>query len=221
MLLRLRSTFIQARYVYKVKMATQQQQAAPAPSSSLSTSTMMIGGGGGGIGGSSSSNNNNNTLLAESALSELNETVSRLSSHKGVETVQILNRNGDIITESTSRTTIATSATSAAAASTTSTVATIETSSVATAPGAATATVTGASSTSSSLEGESGIGIDPTTLYLTKQAALTKKLMEIAGMYLQNSDMDDEVSFIQIRSKNGQELMIAPNEGYVLAVHKR
>jgi hypothetical protein len=36
----------------------------------------------------------------QSGLIELNETVSRLASYKGVELVQILNRNGDIITES-------------------------------------------------------------------------------------------------------------------------
>uniref|UniRef100_A0A7S3L790 Roadblock/LAMTOR2 domain-containing protein n=1 Tax=Amphora coffeiformis TaxID=265554 RepID=A0A7S3L790_9STRA len=35
-------------------------------------------------------------------LQELQETVSRLSSHKGVEAVLILNRNGDIIAESSS-----------------------------------------------------------------------------------------------------------------------
>ena len=40
---------------------------------------------------------------ASANLQELQETVSRLSSHAGVEAVLILNRSGDIIAESTKR----------------------------------------------------------------------------------------------------------------------
>jgi dynein light chain roadblock-type len=104
--------------------------------------------------------NQSQLQASENARTELNETVSRLSSHKGVEAVQILNRDGDIVTESGSAAT-------------------------------------------------------------PKQAALVKKLMEAAGSYIQSLEPEDEVSFLQIRSKGGQELMIAPHQGYVLAVLKR
>lgn len=96
---------------------------------------------------------------ASANLIELNETVSRISLHKGVEAVQILNKAGDIITESGS-----------------------------TSP---------------------------------KQAALTKKLLVSAANYLKSLDADDEVAFLQIRSKGGRELMIAPHQGFALVVLKR
>ena len=90
---------------------------------------------------------------------ELNETVSRISSHKGVEAVQILNKSGDIISESGSS--------------------------------------------------------NP------QQAALIKKLMRSAKNYLKSLDEDDEIAFLQIRSKGGRELMIAPPLGFALVVLKR
>jgi dynein light chain roadblock-type len=96
---------------------------------------------------------------AHANLLELNETVSRLSSHKGVEAVQILNKAGDIISESGSAS--------------------------------------------------------------PKQAVFVKKLMEAAATYLKSLDADDEVAFLQIRSKGGRELMIAPHQGFALVVLKR
>lgn len=93
-------------------------------------------------------------------MQELQETVSRLSSHKGVDAVMILNRSGDIL------------AVSGSAAN-------------------------------------------------MHQAKMTKKLLEAANAYLKSLKEDDEVSFLQIRSKESQELMIAPHQGFVLAVLKR
>ena len=161
------------------------------------------GGGGGGVG----------TIPVDVALTELNETVSRLASHKGVETVQILNRDGDIITESSSNP-----------------AASITVSSEVTSASSTTTPTTNQATTTATPNGNDATQSTPTTsvdspvaqqTFLTKQAALTKKIMDLAGQYLHNVDGDDEVSFIQIRSKSGQELLIAPHEGYVLAVHKR
>jgi predicted regulator of Ras-like GTPase activity (Roadblock/LC7/MglB family) len=101
------------------------------------------------------------STVAHANLLELNETVSRISSHEGVESVQILNKAGDILAES-------------------------------------------------------GSSSSP-----PKQAALTKKLLASAANYLQALDADDEVAFLQIRSKGGRELMIAPHQGFALVVLKR
>jgi len=92
-------------------------------------------------------------------LQELQETVSRLSSHKGVKAVLILNRAGDILVES----------------------------------------------------GPQG---NP------QNAKYVKQLMDMATSYLLTLSPDDEVSFLQIRSTQHRELMIAPHEGFVLAVLK-
>ena len=90
-------------------------------------------------------------------LQELQDTVSRLSSHKGVKSVLILNRKGDILVSSS-----------------------------------------GAVDT----------------------AQWTQKLLKTANSYLQSLAPDDEVSFLQLRSQQHREVMIAPHEGYVLAVLK-
>jgi dynein light chain roadblock-type len=103
---------------------------------------------------------NNDTLIN---LQEMQETVSRLSSHKGVQMVLILNRNGDILVESG---------------------------------------ITGGNS----LEHASNI----------------QKLLTAANTYLQQCvHAEDEVAFLQIRSKDNHDLMISPHEGFVLAVLKR
>ena len=94
-------------------------------------------------------------------LQEMQETVSRLSSHKGVQMVLILNRNGDIMVES----------------------------------------------------GSNNNG--PTN------AKNIQKLLSAANLYFQTTDADDQVSFVQVRSKDNHELMISPHEGFVLAVLKR
>lgn len=92
---------------------------------------------------------------------ELQETVSRLSSHKGVEAVLILNKKGDKILV------------------------------------------------------QSGSAADQ------KQAVFVKKLLQTATFYLQSLQPDDEVTFLQVRSKQQQEVMIAPHGDFVLAVLKR
>lgn len=96
-----------------------------------------------------------------SNLQEMQETVSRLSSHKGVMLVLILNRNGDILVES-----------------------------------------------GSSQDGPS-------------HSKNIQKLMEAANIYFRSISSDDEVSFLQLRSKDHHELLISPHEGYILAVLKR
>lgn len=104
---------------------------------------------------------------------ELQETVSRLASHKGVQSVLILNRQGDILAESI------------------------------------------ANSTPPSNTDDS----PPEQKHeLAKQS---HKLLLSAKAYLESLDPDDEVAFLQLRSRNNNEVMIAPHEGYVLAVSKR
>jgi dynein light chain roadblock-type len=91
---------------------------------------------------------------------ELQETVSRLSSHKGVEAVLILNKQGDILVQS-------------------------------------------------------GSAAD------MQQAIFTRQLMKLADQHLAGLLPGDEVSFLQIRSKQHQEIMIAPHGDFILAVLKR
>jgi hypothetical protein len=105
---------------------------------------------------------------------ELHETVSRLSSHKGVEAVQILNRAGDIVAAQTT---------------------------------GSTESSTGSSSSSS-----------------LKQAKLIENLHRAATEYLHSTTTDDEsdeISFLQLRTKQGRELYLSPHQGFVLAVLKR
>jgi dynein light chain roadblock-type len=97
---------------------------------------------------------------------ELQETVSRLSSHKGVEAVLILNKQGDILVQSGSAVTAS--------------------------------------------------GDEDFT-----QAKFIRQLMQIANTYVTSLMPEDEVSFLQIRSKQHQEIMIAPHGDFVLAVLKR
>lgn len=94
---------------------------------------------------------------SESNMAELQETVSRLSSHKGVEAVDIWKGTKDVI---------------------------------------------------------SG---DP------KQVAAAQKLLDSAKEYFAtvSGGSDDPVSFIQVKSNSGIEVMVAPHEGFVLAVRKR
>jgi dynein light chain roadblock-type len=114
----------------------------------------------------SSSQNTGTTSSSNVNLQELNETVSRLSAHKGVEMVQILNRNGDIIV------------------------------------------------------GDSENGGGGSSEAQQQHAASTQKLIRTAATYLQQLDPDDEISFLQLRSKGGRELMISPHQGYALVVLK-
>ncbi|GAX26759.1 dynein light chain roadblock-type [Fistulifera solaris] len=104
------------------------------------------------------------------SIQELQDTVSRLASHKGVQSVLILNREGDILAESIVNFT-------------------------------------------------PSLNVDEAPKHeLAKQS---HKLLTSARAYLQSLDPNDEVAFLQLRSKNNHEVMIAPHEGYVLAVSKR
>lgn len=116
------------------------------------------------------------TELGDVSIQELQETVSRLSSHKGVQSVLILNRQGDILAESIA-------------------------SSLSAAP------LYNADDSPSEQKHE-----------LAKQS---HKLLASAKAYLESFDPSDDVAFLQLRSKNNTEVMIAPHEGYVLAVSKR
>lgn len=56
----------------------------------------------------------------------------------------------------------------------------------------------------------------------SKRAVACQKLLETAKRAVQSKDDDDEeVSFLQIRSSTGRELMIAPHEGFCLVVVKK
>lgn len=121
------------------------------------------------------SSTSSSSSSSEANLLELNETVSRISAHKGVEAVQILNKAGDIIAESGGNNQQSQQQPEAAAAATTT----------------------------------------------TATARLTKKLLHAATTYLRSLDADDEVAFLQMRSKGGRELMIAPHQGFALVVLKR
>ncbi|EEC47755.1 roadblock-related dynein light chain [Phaeodactylum tricornutum CCAP 1055/1] len=98
------------------------------------------------------------TTVDNANLQELEDTVSRLASHKGVQSVMILNRAGDML-----------------------------------------------------VSRQAG----------PEAAKFAKQLLETASAYLTSLSEDDEISFLQIRSKQHRELMIAPHEGYLLAVLKR
>lgn len=95
---------------------------------------------------------------SQAHLQELQETVSRLSSHKGVEAVLILNAHGDLV-----------------------------------------------------------VGSD------AEHAAHSQRLLQTANRYIQSMKdaQDDEVAFLQVRTKQHRELMIAPHQGYALVVLKR
>lgn len=125
-------------------------------------------------------------------LQELQETVSRLSSYKGIESVLILNREGDIIVSSGNIPAV------------------IKTPMNSTPPTPATVSAD-EDMTAASVQQD----------VVSEHAKHTKKLLEVATNYLQCLQPTDEVTFMQLRSKNNQELMIAPHQGYVLAVLKR
>lgn len=97
-------------------------------------------------------------------MQELEETVSRLSAHKGVEAVLMLNRDGDILVSSGSK--------------------------------------------------DNQEHADSTP---TKKAKLIKQLIETATKFIQCLDPNDDLSFVQLRSKQ-HEVMLAPHNDYVLAV---
>jgi dynein light chain roadblock-type len=94
-------------------------------------------------------------------LQEMQDTVSRLSSHKNVRAVMILNKHGDILVGTTNNNNNSATA-----------------------------------------------------------ASHTTYLLDAANKYIRALQPDDEVVLMQVRSKNNQELMIAPHGGYVLAVLK-
>jgi hypothetical protein len=45
---------------------------------------------------------------------------------------------------------------------------------------------------------------------------IIRQLMQVANTYVASLMPEDEVSFLQIRSKNHQEIMIAPHRDFVL-----
>lgn len=117
---------------------------------------------------------------------ELDETVTRIGSHAGVEVVQILNTAGNILVERTNMST-GPSTPSAAASS----------------------------------RKDDDSKVVHNTSASTAMAA--KKLLSLAQTYVQSLDAadNDEISFVQIRSAHGRELMIAPHNGFALVVLKR
>jgi predicted regulator of Ras-like GTPase activity (Roadblock/LC7/MglB family) len=102
-------------------------------------------------------------------LVELQETVSRISAHKGIESVVIWKKGGDIVYSSQQP------------------------------------------------QGDSA-----------KKAAAAQRLLQAAEDYFSGTNDDDEtstttgvVSFVQVKTTSGKELLISPDQGFVLAVAKR
>jgi hypothetical protein len=164
---------------------------------------------------SNGSDKNNISLL------ELKETVDRIASYNGVEIVQILNTSGDILAECINSTT----ANSNNIRSPTATPANKS----GAAPGndiwndnmtIVTAVTTGNPSDNVSSISSSNVS--------TSTARTVHTLLQTAQQYIQNfqkdsnngNNEDDEITFLQIRSKHGYELMIAPHFGYALVVVK-
>jgi predicted regulator of Ras-like GTPase activity (Roadblock/LC7/MglB family) len=103
-------------------------------------------------------------------LVELQETVSRISAHKGIESVVIWKKGGDIVYSSQQP------------------------------------------------QGDSA-----------KKAAAAQRLLQAAEDYFSGANDDDDtsatttgaVSFVQVKTTSGKELLISPDQGFVLAVAKR
>jgi predicted regulator of Ras-like GTPase activity (Roadblock/LC7/MglB family) len=104
-------------------------------------------------------------------LVELQETVSRISAHKGIESVVIWKKGGDIVYSSQQP------------------------------------------------QGDSA-----------KKAAAAQRLLQAAEDYFSGTNDDDDtsastttgaVSFVQVKTTSGKELLISPDQGFVLAVAKR
>jgi hypothetical protein len=143
-------------------------------------------------------------------LIELKETVDRIASYNGVEIVQILNTSGDIIAEC-----VNTSSNNSNNNNIRSPMAT-------------------PTSNTNAVTSSSDFGNDDMTLAASSQnnaslstASTSHTLLRTAHQYIQNfkkenesTNDNDEITFVQIRSKNGYELMIAPHYGYALVVVK-
>jgi hypothetical protein len=145
---------------------------------------------------------NNTTSSNNPNLIELNETVSRIASHSGVEIVQILNMNGDIMAECNNMRSVGKTPTATSIDNNTITPEFNETIIQNTANSSTTNKINSSIST----------------------ASTARKLLQTAQIYIQqlnDDESNDEITFIEIRSKNGYELMIAPHYGFALVVIKR
>lgn len=182
-------------------------------------------------GGTVGVHHTNSVNYNENALVELNETISRLSSHQGVEIVQVLNKNGDIVMESnSSQQQQQSSPTPQQQQQQQQNYSSISSS------------ITQNGSNDDEAVGTDGVGTDTATITNGSTAAttaaniqhalFTKHMMELATTYFDNSGSNntqnaaentnqDQVSFIHVRSKNGKEVMISPHDGFVLSVLKR
>jgi predicted regulator of Ras-like GTPase activity (Roadblock/LC7/MglB family) len=161
----------------------------------------------------------NNIAAAVSAetvnanLEELQETVSRLSSHKGVEAVIILNRDGDILAESSSSSLIALA--SAAAGSSSSQQQQQQDQE------GSSSSLGGVDADTSSSGGVATATATATGASTATTARSVNQLLRTATAYIRSLSPDDEVSFVQIRTQQHREIYISPHHGYVLAVVKR
>jgi hypothetical protein len=141
-----------------------------------------------------------------SAEEELEETVSRLFSHPGVQAVIILNRAGDVLVE---RTTAALRRASSSSSS-------------------------GAPDDSSDAVAAAGADMHASSQQQQQQQhvlpkRLNQMLNSVRGLLRALPDPQhgasggggDDIGFMQIRSADGgREIMVAPHQGYVLAVMK-
>jgi hypothetical protein len=165
-------------------------------------------------------------------LEELQETVSRLMSHKGVEAVIVLNRNGDILAESTSSSSlIASSSASPGGGGGSSSPSSQqqqhqqqpdqEGSSSSLLLGAAAGVDAADTGSSGGGGGANAAGTGAGGASTATTARSVNQLLRTVTSYIRSLSPDDEVSFVQIRTQQQRELYISPHGGYVLAVVKR
>jgi hypothetical protein len=163
-----------------------------------------------------SSGSNGSDRYSNINLMELKETVDRIASYNGVEIVQILNTSGDILAECVNNNNNSNSIRSPVATPTSKN------------------TVSGndfmndnmtAVTAATGIHSDALLSASSPNVMSTSTASTAHSLLRTAQQYIQNfqqdrDNNDDEITFLQIRSKHGYELMIAPHFGYALVVVK-
>lgn len=150
---------------------------------------------------SSSSEKSNINLI------ELKETVDRIASYNGVEIVQILNTSGDIMAECINSNNNIRSP-------------------MAGTPSSHTVSNEFFSDSNSTGNAATGNSIATTMSHNVSlsTASAAHCLLQTAQRFVKSckteNENEDEINFVQIRSKNGHELMIAPHFGFALVVVK-
>ena len=168
-----------------------------------------------------SSSSSNGEKINNINVIELKETVDRIASYNGVEIVQILNTSGDILAECINTNNNQNNNNNINNNGIRSPVATPSSKNTAFGNDFSNDTLT---ATSNHSEGPSVVNMMFPNIS-TSTASSAQLLLRTAQQYVQNfktemDNDDDEITFLQIRSKHGYELMIAPHFGYALVVVK-